>query len=182
MGDEWSWKLCRKSKGRPGKNSQISHGSTTASLLVYARTLTREDTVAWDLVQDAFVVAWQNMGKFDVTGNFASWMRGIVRNKWREWLRARRRLVPLELDAMEDLEATMKAWDELRQDGGPTVFGKLDDCLAKLPGPLAAAVQSFYYDGDSSDEAAGELGIEGAALRKRLQRARHALKQCLEQG
>ena len=108
-------------------------------LLVYARTLTREDTVAWDLVQDAFVVAWHNMGKFDVTGNFASWMRGIVRNKWREWLRARRRLVPLELDAMEELEATMKTWDELRQDGGPTVFGKLEDCLAKLPEPLAAA-------------------------------------------
>ena len=35
-----------------------------AELLVYARSLTREDTDSRDIVQDSFVVAWNNMNKF----------------------------------------------------------------------------------------------------------------------
>lgn len=50
-------------------------------LLAYARALTGEDHTSRDIVQDAFVVAWRNLGTFDVTRDFGSWMRGIVRNK-----------------------------------------------------------------------------------------------------
>ncbi len=60
-------------------------------LIVYARALTRESNTANDIVQEAFIVAFDKMDTFDVTRDFPTWMRGIVRNKWREWVRKNKR-------------------------------------------------------------------------------------------
>lgn len=148
-------------------------------LLVYARALTRETHQSRDLVQDSFVTAWENLERFDVTRDFGSWLRGIVRNKWREQMRKNSKQVAIDDDALEAMEAEMLSWQELRQDGGPGVFVKLEGCLEKLPLAQLGAVRSFYYKGKSTDEAAEELEIEGSALRKRLERAREALRACI---
>ena len=50
-------------------------------LLIYARALTHDVVAAREVVQDAFVVAFEKMDTFDVTRDFAAWMRGIVRNQ-----------------------------------------------------------------------------------------------------
>lgn len=147
-------------------------------LLAYAKALTREDHTSRDLVQDAFVVAWRNLATFDVTRDFGSWMRGIVRNKWRESLRKNSRQVNLDDEVLEHLEADARQWQGLRDQGG--VFARLEMCLKKLPGNLAEAVKAFYYDGYSTDEAADVLSVEGATLRKRLERARGGLRECLQ--
>ena len=149
-------------------------------LLVYARALTREDHQSRDIVQESFVTAWENMERFDVTRDFGSWLRGIVRNKWRETMRRNNKQIALEDDALESMEAEMLTWQELRQDGGPGFFIRLEDCVGKLPEALVGAVKSFYYEGCSTDEAAEQLDIGGATLRKRLERARQALRQCLQ--
>ena len=149
-------------------------------LLVYARVLTREHHQSRDIVQESFVTAWENMDRFDVTRDFGSWLRGIVRNKWRETMRRNNKQIALEDDALESMEAEMLTWQELRQDGGPGVFIRLEDCISKLPEALMGAVKSFYYEGCSTDEAAEKLDIGGATLRKRLERSREALRQCLQ--
>jgi len=149
-------------------------------LLVYARALTKEDYTSRDIVQDAFVVAWQNLGTFDVSRDFSAWMRGIVRNKWRESLRKNARQVSLDEETLELMEAEMKQWESYRGDGG--VFAQLEVCLKKLPAPMLKAVQAFYYDGDSGAEAADALQVERSTLRKRLQRARGALRDCLSRN
>lgn len=160
------------------KLARVYHGE----LLVYARSLTREENTSRDIVQDSFVAAWKNKGKFDITRDFGSWMRGIIRNKWRENLRKNKRQVSLDDEVLESVEAEMRDWQSMRTDGGPTVFMKLELCLTKLPHTLLEAVKSFYYDGDSTDEAAEKLSIGGATLRKRLQRARVALRGCVSEG
>ncbi|MGB1258950.1 MAG: RNA polymerase sigma factor [Akkermansiaceae bacterium] len=147
-------------------------------LLTYARALTKEDHTSHDIVQDAFVVAWRNMETFDVTRDFSSWMRGIVRNKWRETLRKNARQTPLDDETLEFLEADAREWDQLKTEGG--VFSQLESCLKKLPQNLSSAVQAFYYEGHSGEEAAAALSMESSALRKRLQRARQSLRLCLQ--
>ncbi|WP_435893794.1 RNA polymerase sigma factor [Oceaniferula spumae] len=148
------------------------------SLLAYATALTKESHTSRDIVQDAFVVAWRNLETFDVTRDFGSWMRGIVRNKWRESLRKNSRQISLDEETLECLEADAKQWDGLRDQGG--VFSKLEGCLKKLPDTLAEAVKAFYYDEKSGEEAARSLAVENATLRKRLERARSGLRECLQ--
>lgn len=147
-------------------------------LLVYARSLTRETNTARDLVQDAFVVAFQKVNTFEVTRDFGSWMRGIVRNKWREWLRKNLRY-ELTDEELSMVDATIAAWQAERVAGSSSVFEALELCLEKLPDHLTETVHAFYYEGRSGDESSDHLGIAPAAVRKRLQRARDLLKDCL---
>lgn len=147
-------------------------------LLVYARSLTRESNTSRDIVQDAFIVAYQKINTFDVTRDFATWMRGIVRNKWREWLRKNLRyeLTDQEISAVD---TDIAAWQGAHASGSSTVFDALEVCLERLPENLRETVHSFYYEGKSGDEASADLGVAPAAIRKRLQRARNLLKDCV---
>lgn len=149
-------------------------------MLIYARSLTKESHHAKDIAQDAFVSAWQNMDVFDVTRDFSAWMRGIIRNKWREWLRKSNKESPIDDETLEYLESTLKDWENLGLAGGPAIFQALENCLKKLPAPMNKAVSIYYKEGHSSDEAAALIGCQPSAFRKRLERARTSLKSCIE--
>lgn len=148
-------------------------------LLIYARSLVRDGEAARELVQDALVAAWKNMARFDVTRDFGSWLRGIVRNKWKDYCRRMGRRPEFAEADLAELEGSLTTWDEGREPGG-TVFGTLEDCRAKLPEAFAKAVDCFYYDGLTGEEASEKLGINAATLRKRLERARTALRECMD--
>lgn len=148
-----------------------------ASLTAYARMITGDGVKAGEVVQDAFVTAWQNIGRFDVTRDLPSWLRGIVRNKWREACRRGNREISMDEETLAAIESTIVAWQADR----PEVFDRLAHCRGQLPAALAESVQAFYDEQLSTEEAAVRLDINGATLRKRLERAREALRQCLQQ-
>ncbi len=150
------------------------------SLLIYARALARNEATAADLVQDAFIAAWRNLGRFDGTRDFGAWLRGIIRNKWREHLRRHAREVDVDPATLEAWESHLAQWDACRSAGNPDLLDCLEDCLDHLPDALGAAVRRFYYEEQTGDTIASALGIDTATLRKRLQRARHALRACLD--
>jgi RNA polymerase sigma-70 factor (ECF subfamily) len=148
-------------------------------LLAYARVLTTGNPhQAREIVQDAFIAAWQAIGRFDVSRDFGAWLRGIVRNKWREHCRKHSREVPLEEAELEALETSIRIW--CGEEGQSVLLEKLAECRSKLPEPLAVAVDAYYGSGHDGNDAADLLGIAAATLRKRLERARSALRECLE--
>ncbi len=147
-------------------------------LLAYARVLAGHPERARELVQDAFVAAWQAIGRFDVTRDFGSWLRGIVRNKWREDCRKHRREVVLGDPEMARLEEAIRTWTA--SDGEAGLLDRLADCRSKLPETLSLAVHAYYDEDRDGDGAAAALGIPPATFRKRLERARTALRLCLE--
>ena len=149
--------------------------------LAYARALVRDDATSRDLTQDALVIAFKSLAKFDVTRNFPSWVRGIIRNRWREMARERK-LEPLDDAMLEILEAQHAVWQEAaeRSGSGNAVFIALEDCLTKLPETLKSAVDTFYFQEKTGAETATELGASEDSIRKRLERARTALRNCIE--
>lgn len=147
-----------------------------ATLTAYARMITGDGVKAGEIVQDAFVTAWQNIGKFDVTRDLPSWLRGIVRNKWREACRRGNREISMDEEALAMIESTIVEWQADR----PEVFDRLAHCRSLLPVSLAESIDAFYDEQLSTEEAAVRLDINGATLRKRLERAREALRQCLQ--
>lgn len=150
-----------------------------APLMAYARVLTMGNHEhAKDLVQDSLIAAWQAIGRFDVSRDFGSWLRGIVRNKWREHCRRNNWEVTLDEAELEDLEQSIHAWTG--EEGQASLLEKLGDCRRKLPQALSAAVDAYYGAEQNGHDAAKILGINTATLRKRLERARIALRQCLE--
>lgn len=148
------------------------------TLLSYARALAGSEGTARELVQDAFVAAWQSLGKFEATRDFAAWMRGIVRNKWREHCRLHAREVQLDEAALSRIEETLAPYSS----GDAELFARLAECRGKLPPPMIEALRVTYDEGRSSDEAATLLSMNAAAFRKRLERARDALRLCLSKN
>jgi len=61
-----------------------------------------------------------------------------------------------------------------------SIYIRLESCLGKLPEGQLIAIQYQYRDGMKSEEAAEKLSINSSTLRKRVERARQALKQCMQ--
>ncbi|MDP0490951.1 MAG: RNA polymerase sigma factor [Verrucomicrobiota bacterium JB023] len=146
-------------------------------MLVYARTLLREEELAREVVQESLVAAWRGLERFDVTRDVAAWLRGIVRNKWRDFCRREGRRREFSEEDLEYLEGQMQGWA-----GRPEVFDRLEDCRGHLSGDMAAVVEMSYDEGLKSEEVAQRLGLAAATVRKRLERARAALRECLEKA
>jgi RNA polymerase sigma-70 factor (ECF subfamily) len=149
-------------------------------LLIFARALSRNESTAADLAQEAFLTAWQNLESFDTTRDFGAWLRGIVRNKWREHLRRHAREVDVDEATLEAWENHLSRWDESRATGNADLSDALQDCIQHLPATMNDAVQRFYYQEEPADAIAQTLGVDAATFRKRLQRAREALRACLD--
>ena len=146
-------------------------------LLAYAQTLLHNEEEAWELVQDSLLAAWQNLKRFDVTRETGAWLRGIVRNKWRDHCRQKGRRPECPNGNLEELEADLAGWE---RDQKRPLFEALDECCRKLPLALRKAVQMFYFDGLRGREAAEALQVNAATVRKRLERARALLHDCMQ--
>lgn len=147
-------------------------------LLVYARSLLRDEAEARDLVQESFLAAWKSMEKFDVTRDCGAWLRGIVRNKWKDYCRKTGRRPQFVEEDLAELEDFLVQGEESRE--SHDLFSALRECREKLPASFAEAVACFYDEGLSGEETANRLSLNTATLRKRLERAREALRLCLQ--
>lgn len=132
-------------------------------MLRIARVMAGE-AVAGDAVQEAFIRAWRNIGRYDVRRPFGPWMTAIViRECRRHGARlSRQRLIPLPPPS-------------------PAYSGLLA-AVDRLPRPLRETVALHYLEGYAVAEAAAMMGVPEGTVKSRLHRARRKLAQYLEEG
>jgi len=147
-------------------------------LLAYGLALTGRRDAAEDLVQDALLVAHREFGRFDASRDFAAWVRGIVRMKYFEWAR-RQRTQALDPSVLESVEAEHRAWDRAAEEGREDALAAIRECLRLLSSHVGEAVELFYAEKRSCTEIAVRMGTTEVVIRKRLQRARETLAECV---
>jgi len=147
-------------------------------LMAYALALVRRREVAEDLVQDAFLTAYRKLEGEEPVRDFAPWLRGILRMKYLEWARSRK-AASLDGALLDSIEREHRRWDEALEEGRGDALEMLRHCLDGLEGLLRETVDLFYLDHRSCAEIAGRLGTTESATRKRLQRAREILADCV---
>jgi len=148
-------------------------------LLAYARSLAKEPQLAEDLVQEAFVIAWEKFAEFDVKRDFGAWLRGIIRYEYLHWARKKKEIA-LEEEDLEAIDAHYATWHST-ESSQQDLFSAVRACVAALPEPLQKIIQLTYTFGFTGPEVASGEGVSEEALRKRLQRAREKIASCLEQ-
>jgi RNA polymerase sigma-70 factor (ECF subfamily) len=147
-------------------------------LLAYGLALTQRADAAEDLVQEALLVAHRDLSKFDPSRDFAAWVRGILRMKYLEWAR-RQRMQALDPSVLESVEAEHRAWDRAVEEGREDVIAAVRECLRLLGGHAGEAIQMFYGEKRPCTEIAVRMGTTEVVIRKRLQRARESLADCI---
>jgi RNA polymerase sigma-70 factor len=140
-----------------------------------------DGATADDLVQETFVVAWRNLGRYDVTRPFGPWARGVAAKLLQNHRRkqGRSRVIVCDSSILATLEESFRRLDHLRGESFEDKMDALRSCLECLS-PVQRQVIAMHYEDDQPCKAiATRLGMQVEAAKKILQRARTALSHCL---
>ncbi|MFO0874303.1 MAG: sigma-70 family RNA polymerase sigma factor [Phycisphaerales bacterium] len=148
-------------------------------LMAYLRSLCDDDDLVEEAFQQTAIDTWKALDQFDRSRPFAPWLRGIGRNRLLVLLRSRGRL-RRRLEQFEQLvSARFCELDRLSGDSFPDRVAALRECLAALPAGQRDAIELVYGREQDTHTAATNLGLDWETLRKRVQRARQSLADCL---
>ena len=123
-------------------------------------------TDAEDVVQEAFIRAYQSLSALKQPAKFPAWFFTIVRNTARS---ARTR--PACVEAQNEIRVRTETPDPAVDE----VHAMLNHEIAALDEPYREVVAFYYFAGKTTAEIAAILGVRTFAAQKRLQRARHML-------
>lgn len=128
-----------------------------------------------DLAQDAFVIAWQKLARFEGRSSFCSWVCGVGYRIARDVRRSHRRAEARDFTWLEDqdeAEAGAPLEDRLA----------LARAMAELPDDQRAAVALCLSEGFSHAEAASILNLPLGTVKSHVTRGRERLLKLLEAG
>ena len=143
----------------------------------YAHTLTRDETLAEDLVHDALVRAYERRATFRSGANLRTWLLAILHNTFVDRWRQREAEWRREAEASRLVETIAPADQESR-----VRFQQIAQAFQALPDEQRAVLHLVAIDGLPYNEAARALGIPVGTLMSRLGRARAALRAFEENG
>jgi RNA polymerase sigma-70 factor (ECF subfamily) len=151
-------------------------------LMAFLRSLLVNTQAAEDLFQETMLVAWRRLGECDTSMPMAPWLRGIAARLALEHRRkaAHRRDLPFGPDMLEALELEFRRLDLRPGDTFRQRIDRLAGCLNALPPAMREAVDLLYHRGLSLSALAAAVGSTTEAVKKRIQRARQLLADCLE--
>jgi RNA polymerase sigma factor (sigma-70 family) len=145
-----------------------------------ALAITRDVPASEDIAQDAFLSAWNHLPKLRNQSSFLPWLRQITRNLAHDHLRRKYSEKRIDGD-MDDILAvvadpTPDHPERLSRQQEESVVADLID---ELPEETREILLIYYREGQSSKQVASLLGMQDAAVRKRLSRARQSLAEGL---
>lgn len=142
---------------------------------IHARLAPRYDQVE-DLVQEVFLSAWENLGRYSGAGPLGAWVMGIARHKIEDYYRARLR-APESIDDPDQIPVaptkTSDIHDFLEQSD---LHKKTWEVLAQLSDQHRLALIWRYWDKASAREMAQKTGKTEKAIERLLARAREEFR------
>ena len=145
---------------------------------------------ACEVVQDAFVSAYKNIGAFRGDAKFTTWLTSITLNLSKNRLKAMRsRLDPVSYSLddpvrTDDGELTRdlpskepSALDRLEKQD---IRSRVQDCIKALEPEYREVIVLRDMQDFSYDEIGGMLKLREGTVKSRLFRAREAIKDCLK--
>jgi RNA polymerase sigma-70 factor (ECF subfamily) len=158
-------------------------------MLVVARRILRNEEDAHDAVQDAFLSAFKEIGRFQGLSSLGTWLHRIAVNAALGRLRTRQRHPE---QSIEDLlphfgEGEHQLDPPAPWKGGPeTVLQQqeacvlVQQCISQLPENYRTVLLLRDFEGLDTEETARMLGTSVGVVKTRLHRARQALRSLLD--
>ncbi|MCB0473608.1 MAG: RNA polymerase sigma factor [Flavobacteriaceae bacterium] len=141
-----------------------------------AYNFVRQEAAAEDLMQEAFIKAFQKLDHFDGKASFGSWLKKIVINHCLDWLKKRKlRVVSMDHSHVEIA-------DESNWEVHETVsIEQILNAIEQLPEKYKIPLKLFLLEGYDHSEIAGILNITEINSRSQVHRGKNKLKELLKQ-
>jgi RNA polymerase sigma-70 factor (ECF subfamily) len=158
----------------------VEHHSRAVFRLAYRMTGNEQD--AEDVVQEAFLKAYRNLGRFEERAHFGTWLHRIAANCAYDLLRSRARR---EETPLEGEEAEVPALP----DGAPSpdrlvlaseLQRRLRAAMARLSPLERSAFLLRHQQGMSIQEIGAALGLEKSATKHSIFRAVRKMREALQ--
>jgi len=155
-------------------------GATSSLVTSIALAIVRDVDLSQEIAQDVFLSAWRDLRKLRNPASFLPWLRQMARNRahstLRSRVRARRWMLPMredhEVEAIVDGRAGVTECLLDAERGAA-----LREALAALPDDAREVLALYYREGQSAAQVGALLDLSEGAVKKRLSRARAALRE-----
>jgi RNA polymerase sigma-70 factor (ECF subfamily) len=133
---------------------------------------------AEDVLQDAFISAFNNLGSYRGDSTFGAWLKRIVINKAINYLNKRK---PERMP--EDERFDVKEEEDVDVlEGFPFTVEKVRAAIEALPDGYRSVLSLYLLEGYDHGEIAEILGITESTSKSQFNRAKKKLKELLEGG
>lgn len=148
-----------------------------------AYRLTGNEGDAEDIVQESFIRAYRQLGRFEARASFATWLHRIVVNCAVDTLRARQsrreEMLPDAVDCADDRLRSGGPSPE-RLAGSTEIRERVAASMAALTPQERVAFALRHYEGRTIDEIGRALGLQKSAAKHAVFRAVRKLRAALE--
>lgn len=135
-----------------------------------ARRVCADESLAEDVVQEAFVAVWRDPGRFDAArGSFGTWLLTLVHHRAVDAVRresAAHRRGERVVDDPATVSASGPGADLAALDA--VTAGQVRDALAQLSCPQRQALALAYYGGYTQREVAAMTGVAVGTVKSRM--------------
>ena len=150
-------------------------------LLAYVLSLTSDAHLAEDIVQETFLIAYRKIETLRKVEAFGAWLREIARRETLVALRRQGREKPLEPELLAGIEDVFSSLEHVEQtERWQERFEVVERCFKQIPEKLREVCSLHYFEDLATKDIAVALRVGLSAVLKRLERARTALKECVE--
>ncbi len=138
--------------------------------------IVKDTAEAEDIMQEAFLTAFEKIGTYEGKVSFGSWLKRIVINKSLDSIR-KKKIKLTELN-----EETSKFTEEIETDESEIQYKveTIKKAMEKLPDGYRIVLSMYLFEGYDHDEIAGVLGISNSTSRSQYTRAKQYLLKLLK--
>ena len=152
-----------------------------AMLMTYLRAAVRNQATVEDLFQETMLIAWRKLNEYDRSCPFGPWIRGIAAKLiMAHFRKAKSDILITGCDTLEYLSQLI---EHIHEKSGDTWEQKIDAlrlCIDALPDRYQRMIQLRYFEDQPTSKISDITKIALETVRKRLQRARSQLLDCLK--
>ena len=151
------------------------------AMLAIAQQIVRNPTDAEDVVQDAFLRAFEALPQLSDLNRFGAWLHSITRNRALRYYKSAGRYQP-----QEDMEPYLnRGADPSAEDPAQIVERELTqqairDAIQELPDDFRAVIELYYWAEMPQKRMAEFLSVPLTTVKWRLHKAKELLKTILE--
>lgn len=149
-------------------------------LLVFIRATIYDSSTVDDIFQETMLTAWRRFDDYDPAKPLAKWLRGISRKLiLAHFSRLKKRPVFCNEQLLDTIEERLSRISCQPGDTWADKVEALELCMKLLPEKLLHCIKLHYHSEYSTDNIAHSLQASQEAVKKRLQRGRSLLADCL---